>query len=280
VVDIEAAIGFVVARGDRVDRARLSWLRNGTAPHPGLLDAVEAGQTPDGGWPAILDDAVPSVDATCFRLGELDDLGAIGRSAGRKAMDWLAARQRADGTWEEDSALADVAPEWARPGDPEAQLYLTANAAYWIAVAGLGARSSGPLDDRVGGAYAGVVQGAAQALAAAIEPDGSWPSYLATGWLSAAVLHGQGMYLESARIQGVLGDRLPEMAAADAAWLAATFSRVSMAPGNRVLQAALDRLGETQRSDGGWDSADGEQFDVHTTLAAIRACLPARTPAG
>ena len=86
------------------------------------------------------------------------------------------------------------------------------------------------------------------------------------------MLHGQGMYLESARIQGVLGDRLPEMAAADAAWLAATFSRVSMAPGNRVLQAALDRLGETQRSDGGWDSADGEQFDVHTTLAAIRAC--------
>ena len=31
---------------------------------------------------------------------------------------------------------------------------------------------------------------------------------------------------------------------------------------------------ETQRSDGGWESDDGHQFDVHTTLTAIRARPP------
>ncbi|MBM0260569.1 hypothetical protein JNW89_31835, partial [Micromonospora sp. 4G55] len=97
VVDMDAAIGFVVAHGDAVDRARLSRLRTGAPVPVELLDAAEAGQTPDGGWPAVLDGAVGSVDATCFRLAELDDLGALGRPAARHALDWLAARQLPDG---------------------------------------------------------------------------------------------------------------------------------------------------------------------------------------
>ena len=52
----------------------------------------------------------------------------VGRPAARKALDWLAARQRADGTWDEDEALAAEAPAWARAGDPEARLCLTASA--------------------------------------------------------------------------------------------------------------------------------------------------------
>ncbi|HTJ31659.1 MAG TPA: squalene--hopene cyclase, partial [Dactylosporangium sp.] len=31
-VDLDAAIGYVVAHGDAVDRARLAWLRTGQAP--------------------------------------------------------------------------------------------------------------------------------------------------------------------------------------------------------------------------------------------------------
>jgi hypothetical protein len=38
-----------------------------------------------------------------------------------------------------------------------------------------------------------------------------------------------------------------------------------------LLAAARKRLTETQRSDGGWSSDDGDAFDVHTTLTAIRA---------
>lgn len=271
-VDLDAAIGYVVAHGDAVDRVRLSWLRTGNAPPPELLDSAEAGQAPDGGWPAVWAGDVASVDATCFRLAELDDLGALGRPAARKALDWLAVRQRPDGGWEEDGSLTGTAPDWARPGDPEARLYLTANAGFWLTVAGLDARAAGPLDHRVGGAYAGVVHGAAQALADQLKPDGSWPSYLAAGWLSAAVFHRQEMFYESARIQAVLRERMPELSAANVAWLAATLRRVGVADEEWTLVAARRRLAETQRSDGGWESDDGSQFDVHTTLAAIRAC--------
>ncbi|MDW3850354.1 hypothetical protein NMK34_27455 [Micromonospora sp. BRA006-A] len=273
-VDLDAAIGFVVAHGDAVDRARLSRLRTGAPVPPEVLDAAESGQAPGGGWPAVLDDEVASIDATCFRLAELDDLGALGRPAARHALDWLAARQLPDGGWDEDPSLAGLAPEWATPGDPEARLYQTANAGFWLTVAGLDARAAGPLDHRVGGAYAGVVQAAAQALAAQLAPDGSWPSFLPAGWLAAAVLHRQQMYYEAARIQAVLADRIPRMSPADVAWLAATLRRVDVGEEQWLLVSARRRLTETQRSDGGWDSDDGHQFDVHTTLRAIRACRP------
>jgi hypothetical protein len=269
---MDRAIGFVVAHGDAVDRARLQWLRTGAAPAPDVLATAEFGQTADGGWPATWGAGMGSVDATCFRLSELDDLGALGRPAARRALDWLVTRQRPDGTWEEDESLAAEAPPWARPGDPEARFYLTANAGFWMTVAGLDARPAGPLDTRVGGAYAGVVHAAAQAVAGQIRPDGTWPSFLAAGWLGAAVLHGRGMFHESARIQVVLARRVPELSPSDLAWMASTLRRVGVAPDNWLLEAARRRLAETQRSDGGWPSDDGEAFDVHVTLAAIRAC--------
>lgn len=274
-VDLDAAIGFVVAHGDDVDRARLAYLRTSTAPEAELIEAAEAGQVDGAGWPGEHTGEVASIDATCFRLAELDDLGATGRPAVRQALDWLAAIQRPDGTWEEDGALAGGAPAWARPGDEAARLYLTANAAFWLSAAGLAARPGGPLDTRVGGVYAGVISAAAEALAGSLRSDGTWPSFLVTGWLGAAVLFGQGRFFEAARMRTVLTKRLPEMSAADVAWLACALCRLDLDDDDGLLVAARARLAETQRTDGCWPSDDGDAFTVHTTLMAIRACRPA-----
>lgn len=271
-IDIDAAIGFVVARGDTVDRARLSYLRTGALPSPTILETAETGQTREGGWPAFWADGVASIDATCFRLAELDDLGALGRPAARRALDWLTSCQRPGGTWEEDPSLAEVAPPWATPGDPEAGLYITSNAAYWLTVAGQDARAAGPLDERPGGAYAGVVQQAAEALRAQVQPDGSMPTFLVATWLAAAVLYRHDMFYESVRLQQRLLDRMSELTATDAAWLAASSRRVGVRDDDRLIIAAMLRLRELQRSDGGFSSDDGDAFDVHTTLVAIRAC--------
>jgi Prenyltransferase and squalene oxidase repeat len=265
-VDIDAAIGFVVARGDQVDRARLSWLRSELPPHPDMIAKVEMGQTASGGWPAFWGGDQPSIDATCFRLAELDDLGALDRDAARAAVRWLAGRQRRDGTWQEDESLASTAPSWAKPGDPEASLYLTANAGFWLTVAGPPTAAPSPAATT----HAEVVARATQAFRAALRPDGSWPSFLVAGWLGGAMLYHAGWFYESAQIQLRLTDRIPDMSAADVAWLAAAFRRVGLSPLDGVLEAARLRLGQTQRTDGGWASDDGEAFDVHTTLAAIR----------
>jgi hypothetical protein len=101
--------------------------------------------------------------------------------------------------------------------------------------------------------------------------DGSWPSFLVAGWLGAALLYHVGWFYETAQIQVILADRIPEMSPADAAWLGAALRRVGLSTEDWVLVAARKRLSETQRSDGGWPSDDGRAFDVHTTLAVIRA---------
>ncbi len=279
-VDLDAAIGYVVAHGDAVDRARLSWLCAGVAAPQDVLDKAELGQARKGGWPAFWNSHVASIDATCFRLAELDDLGGLDRPAAREALGWLASRQRPDGMWEEHESLADTAPPWARPGDPEARLYLTANAAFWLAVAGPGRSGDGPVADpgryRYGprpedNEHAVLVARAAEAFRASLRPDGSWPSFLATGWLGAAVLYHLGWFYEAAQIQVILAERVPEMSAADCAWMSASLCRVGMSLDDWLMVAAQRRLSETQRTDGGWPSDDSDAFDVHITLTAIRA---------
>lgn len=265
-VDIDAAIGFVVARGDQVDRARLSWLRSELPAPPDAVAKVELGQSKIGGWPAFLGGDVPSIDATCFRLAELDDLGALERPAARAAIAWLAGRQRPDGTWQEDPALADTAPTWAIPGDPEAGIYLTANAGFWLAIAGPPKPPPAPEAN----VYAEVVERATQAFRAAMRPDGTWPSFLVAGWLGAALLYRTGWFYEAAQIQVILAERIPSMSAADVAWLSAALRRAGLSADDWVMTAARRRLTETQRRDGGWPSDDGDAFDVHTTLTAIR----------
>jgi hypothetical protein len=267
VVDIDAAIGYVVAHGDPVERARLSYLRTGQRPPAHIVERIAAGQTPEGGWPASGDGRIPSVDATCFRLNELDDLGGLHGGPVDKALSWLAAVQRPDGTWQEDESLATEAPAWAMPGDPEATLYLTAAAGFWMTVAEVTAHPH--LD--VPATYASTLHAAAAHLAGQLRPDGTWPSFLAAGWHAAGLLHGRQYYYESARVQLVLGDRLPDMSPADVASMAAALRRLNLGD-DWLLQSARRRLRDTQRTDGGWDSEEGPTFDVNTTLTALRAC--------
>lgn len=287
-VDIDAAIGFVVARGDTVDRARLTCLRSGTAPQDDVLSSVEGGQLPGGGWPADGDSAVPSIDATCFRLAELDDLAGLDRPAARRALDWLAAGQRLDGSWEEDQALLDSAPPWARPGDPEARFYLTANAAFWLAVAAADASATDASAPDVSAAdvsaadasapdaavrYESALDRAARAILDALDESGAWPGFLISGWLAAAVLHRTQYFYEAARMMVLLSDRVPTMSAADVAWLLAALRRAGVGADDPLLVAARARLDATQRPDGAWPSDDAPPFDVHTTLTALRALL-------
>ena len=279
-VDIDAAVGFVVARGDVVDRARLASLRSGTPPPDEVLASVESGQLPNGGWPVGYDLTVASVDATCFRLAEIDDLNGLHRPAAKRALNWLASRQRLDGFWEEDPALADSAPPWARPGDPEARYYLTANAAFWLAVASASSAQSGSYgSDASSGSdvvaeplYDSQLTRAAQALRDALDETGAWPGFLISGWLAAAVLHRTEWFYEAARMQFALTERAPTMSPADVAWMLAALRRVGVGD-ESLLAAARGRLDETQRSDGGWPSDDAPALDVHTTLTALRALL-------
>jgi hypothetical protein len=267
-VDIDAAIGFVLARGEAMDRARLSYLRTGATPGAEMYDHLERGQTPAGGWPAKPGEPVASVDATCFRLAELDGLAGLSRPAAKNALRWLAAVQRSDGWWEEDPALADSAPPWATPGDREARFYLTSCAAYWLR---LGDSDTRETDLGTRSPYAAAIDRAADFLRSELDQTGAWPGFLASGWLAGAVLHRTGWFYESAKIFVILSERVPTMSAADTASLAAALRRAGIGPDEKLLAVARERLAQTQRPDGAWPGDDDPAFDVQTTLTALRA---------
>jgi hypothetical protein len=198
----------------------------------------------------------------------MDDLSALGRPAAQRALRWLAARQRPDGYWDEDPSLADSAPPWATPGDPESRFYLTASAAFWLAIAAADAQLADP---DIPSPYERTLDRAAAALGDQVDPAGGWPGFLIAGWLAGSALHRHGDFYEAARMFMALRDRVPTMSAADAAWLIVAVVRAGVSPDDELVLAAQQRLAATQRHDGAWASDDDESFNVQTTLTALRA---------
>ena len=87
------------------------------------------------------------------------------------AVRFLAVRQQADGSWEEDAVAAAGAPRWVKPGDVEARLYLTANCGFWLTICG-------EHDDATK---------AAAYLQARPDENGHMPSFPHTHWLAAGL---------------------------------------------------------------------------------------------
>src|SRR5262245_31688060 len=179
-VDFERAVAFVREQGDEFDHARLDLLLGeGTLMAPEQEQRFLAGQRRDGGWPPFWAPEYSSLDATCYRLsqGEGLQLGFF-HPAFARAADFLRSRQRSDGSWEEDDAVREVAPLWARPGELAPRLYLTANCGWWLANASLG------------GAFVTTDEAAKRAgayLERHLAQDGMFPSFLHAHWLAAGL---------------------------------------------------------------------------------------------
>ena len=116
--DIDAATNYVQTHGSDQDRARLAVLVEGAPVAEKTVALAVDDQLRDGGFPAAWSNGNGSLDATCYRLSQIADFGVAASAATDRAIGFLAAHQRSDGTFEEDRAVGLNAPPWARPGDP------------------------------------------------------------------------------------------------------------------------------------------------------------------
>jgi hypothetical protein len=57
------------------------------------------------------------------------------------------------------------------------------------------------------------------------------------------------------------------------AWMIAALRRVGVGVDDWLVSSARNRLASMQRFDGAWVSDDGEAFDIHTILTALRGLL-------
>jgi hypothetical protein len=256
-VDQSKAIAYIEANGDVVEQARLGYLLDERPPAAEALRQLYNAQQPDGGWSPFWLPDYSSVDATCFRLSQAWELGlGIEELAVADALRFLIVRQREDGSWEEEAEAAEVAPPWAMPGDTAAQLYLTANAGYWLALY------------EMDGALT-----AAHFLAERQELHGRLPSFLHTHWLAAGLWQHTGQTAEAERALAYLLIRLNtgDLSAGNLAWMINALCDAGVPSTDHLIATAAERLAALQTDDGSWTADDGPLFTVQTTLQALRA---------
>lgn len=256
-IDQSKAIAYVAANGDVVEQARLHYLLEERPPTTEALRHLYNAQRPDGGWAPFWSPEYSSVDATCFRLSQAWELGlGIEELAVSDALRFLMGRQQGNGSWEEEAGVADVAPPWAMPGDTAAQLYLSANAGYWLALY--------DLDDALQ---------AAHFLEGYQELHGRLPSFLHTHWLAAGLWQRSGRTKAAERAMAYLQTRLDsgELSAGNLAWMISALCDAGIPAVEPLIADAAARLAGLQEEDGSWTADDGPLFTVQTTLQALRA---------
>ncbi len=262
-VDFDRAVAFVREHGDELDNIRLDELIGDGAvlSHEQELRFL-AGQRADGGWPPFWAPDYSSLDATCFRLAQGEDLLPLNHPAFLRAISLLRSRQRPDGSWEEDESVRELAPPWAVPGELAPRLYVTANCGWWLAKA------------TVSGRFVTSDQTAARAgayLEQHLARDGSLPSFLHAHWLAAGLWIRLGRNDLADRTLDYLATRIDDTVPSGAlAWMLTTLGGLDISTEHPLIRRAIAQMIAQQRADGSWTSEDEPDRDPYVTVEALR----------
>lgn len=253
VMDREKAVQFVRQNGGDVELARLRYLLDGERPSSDTVKQLFLGQREDGGFAPFWAAGYSSIDATCYRLAQAEQLGLDTNTIEIvDALRFLLWRQEADGRFAEHPSVADSAPPWAAPGDLAATLYLTANAGFWLAFWN----------------FTAAAQGAANFLTNHLdETRHKLPSFAQAQWLACGLAWKLERHELVDHLASHLYAHLPE-SAGELAWLLVTLRSVGFPADSGVVVAGSVRLARMQEGDGRFPSDEGQE--VHTTLEALR----------
>jgi hypothetical protein len=265
-----ATIAYVDREGSELERARLRGILGRARPDDKVTRALEARQNEDGGFPYQFVQGRPStIEATATALMWLDDLGLFAGPHVDRALVFLLAQQRPDGSWDEPPGLLRYGPPpRLLPSDPRVRVASTALVAYWLARAGAGTDA---------------VQRAAAYLRACQTSGGRFVGFLRTTWFATACLH-----LMDGPGSDAVARGLEALAAVDdSRWRAGALAELLRCLGTaavdeeaRPIGRCLDLLARWRRPDGSWTSEDGPAYAVEVALQALRALLCYATSGG
>jgi hypothetical protein len=256
-INFEKAVDYIRSKGSEVEQARLKYLLTNEPLSAEEAAKLLSDQRADGGWAPFWAKGHSSLDATCFRLAQAEQIGITSANAALlRAIDFLAGRQFPDGRWEEEEQVAGLAPVWVKPGDLASTIYLTANCGQWLSLL------SSNKDQ---------ISRAASYLHAHLDEEGRLPGFLHSHWLAGSLWYITGWKESAERVFGYLNKRISNLAVSNCAWLLTTLFAGGRRITHPLVDHALDVLEQSQQGDGRWLSEDGPDQDVHTTLEVIRA---------
>lgn len=251
----EKAIQFVQKNGSDLEQARLQYLLHKERPSPAIIQQLCNPQRDDGGFAPFWAPDYSSIDTTCYWLALAEQLGiGIAEPAVAHALRFLEKNQKKNGRFTEGLSVVDSAPPWAAPGDLAAELYLTANAGFWLAYFG----------------FAKAALQSAHFLRTHLDDNANkLPSFAQTHWLACGLAWQLNVHdlIESLEPRLYLYARLPQ-STNDLAWMLTTLLCADYKAEHDIISTGLKQLVKMQKADGRFPSDEGQ--DVHTTLEALR----------
>jgi hypothetical protein len=261
---LSGATAFVRDNGDELELARLAGLLGRERPDPRAMRTLSTRQNEDGGFPYQMIPGRPSaVISTSSALQWLQDLRLLRTSQTERALAYLLTVQRPDGSWDESPALVKYdPPPLARPGHTAGRNMVTGIAALWIA-------------RLLGAAHESARRAAAYLRTSR---DGEWPadepvqvSVAVTA--ACAAIDGAASPVAAAGLQVLARIQAEAWSADRLIDLSIALYGAGLGAGETLVHAALRRVVELQRGDGGWTSEYGMDREVDLALRALSALL-------
>jgi squalene cyclase len=260
-INPSASIAFIETHGSELEKARLRCILYGLQPEPQVLQSFTGLQNEDGGFPfGLAPGNLSAVDNTLSALWWLDELKLLESATVDKGLEYLEAVQREDGGWDEAPSLAQYdLPPWVNPGDLRTRLYLSAYAAYWLAVRGYLPQPA--------------FQKALHFLLEHQDESGKFYGYLHATWIATSVFRivDKG-YTQAAEkgLQYLASRDLSTWADSQITWALDCLGRAGLGKEHPFIEACLAELLRRQEPAGSWSSEDGETFAVGATIEALK----------
>ncbi len=263
-MDLKKAIKFVEDNGNQFERARLNHTLGRDFDADEVLRGFSAIQNPDGGFPYCDRKGFPScLSNTAMALHTLLEMGLHESEPAKNGIEFLRAMRKDDGIWEENPKIAPLEPPpWDLPGDPEASIWLTADAADVLLRYG----------DRVS-------PNTVDFLRSKQDPDGRLEGYCHATWIALSVFGKNGHRDEEvySKAMGYLesldkSDWEPSCIA----WCLDCMKNGNEGKGSILSTQLKEILSNCQETDGSWASdSDGitRTRDTNSVLAALSGMM-------